>query len=147
MRPERWKQIEDLYQAALEQEPSQRVAFLHSACREDTDLLREVESLLVAHRQGQDLGQEAATEVTHPKPVLSLVGQQLGHYQVLSLLGAGGMGQVYLAQDTSLDRTVALKVLPPEFALDRDRLHRFVREAKAASALKHSNIAVIHEIG
>jgi serine/threonine-protein kinase len=146
MKPERWKQIEDLYQAALEQEPDQRAAFLHSACGEDRDLLREVESLLAAQPQGKDQEQETATQVTRAQPALSLVGQQLGHYRVLSLLGAGGMGQVYLARDTQLDRTVALKVLPPEFALDPDRLQRFIREAKAASALKHSNIAVIHEI-
>jgi TolB-like protein/Tfp pilus assembly protein PilF/predicted Ser/Thr protein kinase len=145
MKPERWKQIEDFYQAVLEQEPDRRMAFLHSACREDRDLLREVESLLASH--GQSQGPETATVVTVPPPVPTLVGQQLGHCQVLSLLGKGGMGEVYLARDTQLDRTVALKVLPPEFALDPDRLQRFIREAKAASALKHPNIAVIHEIG
>jgi serine/threonine protein kinase/Tfp pilus assembly protein PilF len=147
MTPERWKQIEDLYQAVLQLEPDRRVAFLHSACGEDTDLLREVESLLATRGQAQGQGPETATVVTVPSPVPALVGQQLGHCQVLSLLGKGGMGEVYLARDTQLDRTVALKVLPPEFALDPDRLQRFIREAKAASALKHPNIAVIHEIG
>jgi serine/threonine-protein kinase len=147
MKPERWKQIEDLYQAAIEKESNRRVAFLHSACGDDTDLLREVESLLATRGQGQWPAQETAAVVTPPPPGPTLVGQQLGHCQVLSLLGKGGMGEVYLARDTQLDRTVALKVLPPEFALDPDRLRRFIREAKAVSALKHPNIAVIHEIG
>src|SRR5213593_3891756 len=78
---------------------------------------------------------------------LPLVGKQIGHYQVLSLLGAGGMGEVYLAEDTRLRRRVALKLLPSEFTHDPERIRRFEREARAASALNHPNIVTIYEVG
>jgi eukaryotic-like serine/threonine-protein kinase len=74
-------------------------------------------------------------------------GSQLGSFEVLSLIGTGGMGEVYLAQDTNLDRQVALKVLPPDIASDPERKRRFLREAKAASSLTHPNICIIHEVG
>src|SRR4030081_3955753 len=74
-------------------------------------------------------------------------GTQLGHYEIRSQMGAGGMGEVYLAQDTKLDRKVALKILPAELAANQDRMRRFVQEAKAAAALNHPNIAHIYEIG
>ena len=74
-------------------------------------------------------------------------GARLGHYEIKSQLGAGGMGEVYLAQDSKLDRKVALKILPADLAANQDRMRRFVQEAKAAAALNHPNIATIHEIG
>src|SRR3989454_1805029 len=76
-----------------------------------------------------------------------IAGTQLGHYTIISRLGAGGMGEVYLAQDARLDRKVALKILPTDVASNRDRMERFVREAKSAAALNHPNIAHIYEIG
>src|SRR6266550_1460618 len=78
---------------------------------------------------------------------LSLVGKELGHYRVLALLGAGGMGEVYLAEDTRLKRKVAVKLLPAELTANQDRLRRFEQEAQAASGLNHPNIITIHEIG
>ena len=74
-------------------------------------------------------------------------GTKLGRYEIRSKLGAGGMGEVYLAQDTKLDRKVALKILPADVAANQDRMRRFVQEAKSAAALSHPNIAQIHEIG
>jgi eukaryotic-like serine/threonine-protein kinase len=76
-----------------------------------------------------------------------MIGKQLGHYQITRVLGTGGMGEVYLAIDQNLDRTVALKILPVEVSKDADRLRRFVQEARAASALHHPNVAHIYEIG
>src|SRR5262245_1663026 len=76
-----------------------------------------------------------------------MLGDKLGHYSILKRLGSGGMGQVYLAKDTNLERTVAIKILPPEVASDPERMRRFVQEAKTASALNHPNVANIYELG
>src|SRR5581483_9691845 len=90
---------------------------------------------------------EVVTQVIAAQPGPSPIGRQIGHYQVLSLLGAGGMGEIYLARDTRLGRKLALKLLPAQFTRDADRLRRFEQEARAASALNHPNIITIHEIG
>jgi Tol biopolymer transport system component/tRNA A-37 threonylcarbamoyl transferase component Bud32 len=150
MTPERWKQIERLYQAALEREPNQRAAFLKEACAGDEVVRQEVESLLAyePHAEGfiEAPAPEAAAKGLAGHRRHSLVGQQLGLYKVLSLLGAGGMGEVYLARDTRLERTVAVKVLPAELIDNPERLKRFEQEAKAASRLNHPNIITIHGI-
>ena len=116
MTPERWQQIEKLYHSALKLEANSRTAFLEEACAGDEDLRHEVESLLAQQPQAESIVEASALGVTAQamaeKRGQSLVGRQLGAYQILSLLGAGGMGEVYKAQDTRLNRTVAIKVLP-----------------------------------
>src|SRR5262245_16755918 len=146
----RWEQVESLCQAALELEESQREAFLKEACAGDEELRQEVVSLLRFEARGDRFIAEPALEVAAKMVVQepqSLIGQQLGSYQILSLLGAGGMGVVYKGRDTRLNRSVAIKVLPRDKMSDPERKRRFVQEAKAASALNHPNIITIHDIG
>jgi serine/threonine protein kinase len=151
MSPDQYRQVGQLYHAALELEPEQRVAFLDGACGGNDELRREVESLLQAReRAGNFLAApalEVAAEMLADRKEPSLVGRDISHYQVLSLIGAGGMGEVYLAQDSSLGRKVALKLLPAAFTQDRERVRRFEREARSVSALNHPNIVTIYEVG
>src|SRR5262245_26819502 len=150
MTPERWQKVDKLLEEALEKEPDRRGSFLEEACAGDEELRHEVELLLAHENDGQQFLERPALQVVASELVdelPSLVGQQLGPYRIVSLLGTGGMGEVYLAQDSRLDRAVALKVLPTEMACDPERMRRFVREAKAASALKHPNVATVYEIG
>jgi serine/threonine protein kinase/Tol biopolymer transport system component len=151
MDPERWKQIEKLYHSVLNREPKGRAAFLKEACGGDEALRQEVESLLDHQQSAESFievpAMKVAAQGVSENRIQSCIGRQIGSYKVLSLLGVGGMGEVYLAKDLRLDRTIALKILPPALASDSDRLRRFIREARAASALKHPNVATIHEIG
>ena len=154
MRAERWKQIDEVFDAALERDEAERASFLEEACAGDADLRREVESLLAAHDRAATFIEAPALEVAArrlaadaPHAGATTVGRTLGPYQILSLIGAGGMGEVYLARDTRLGRQVALKILPPVFTRDTARVSRFEREARAASALSHPNIVTIYEVG
>src|SRR5688572_18694784 len=148
---ERWPTVKRLHQAALEREPSQRAAFLDDACAGDETLRREVESLLSYEISADSFMESPALDLAakrvRQQVGTPLLGRTLGHYRVESLLGTGGMGEVYLAHDPRLDRAVALKILPPDLVVDAGQLERFIREAKAASALNHPNVATIHDIG
>jgi serine/threonine-protein kinase len=150
MQPERWRQIEDLFIAAFERDTDQCAIFLDRACAGDEQLRDEVRSLLAAHeRAGSFLGQPAlapcaTTNITDP--ARSLLGRIVSHYQVISALGEGSVGEVYLALDLRLGRKVALKFLRQEFTRDPKLVQRFMKEAQAASGISHPNIVTIFEI-
>lgn len=151
MTPERYQRIGQLFHEALELPPEQRASWLDQACGLDTSLQLEVSNLL-AHQVESNafLSRPAlnvAADLLAQNLPASLLGRTIGHYQIVSLLGLGGMGEVYLAQDTQLGRRVALKVLAPHFRDQREQLLRLEQEARAASALNHPNILTIYEIG
>jgi eukaryotic-like serine/threonine-protein kinase len=149
MTPERWQEIEQLYHAALERDESQRAAYLCEVCAGDDALRQEVESLLAQENGAEQFlerpAMEAAAKVlAEHQSQITLVGRQLNSYKIVSLLGAGGMGEVYQARDTKLGRDVAVKVLPLAFVHDAERLARFQREARMLAAMNHPNIAAIY---
>ena len=145
MTPERWQQVAGLFEAALEQAPTSRAAFLGNACGDDVALRSEVESLLQqapSSAVADDLPGRVAADM-FSSPGLA-AGAFLGAYRIIGPLGAGGMGEVYHAYDTRLNREVALKILPAEFVDDPDRLARFTRESHVLASLNHPNIAAIY---
>jgi tRNA A-37 threonylcarbamoyl transferase component Bud32 len=151
MTPERFQKVGELYDRATELDPARRNAFLLEACAGDEELRREVESLLAAHENAGDFIDQPAVEIAaglfRRQSAGSIEGKKISNYQVLSLLGKGGMGEVYLALDLRLGRKVALKLLPQQFIQDPLRVKLFEREARAASALNHPNIITIFDIG
>ncbi len=141
-----WPRVKRVLEGALAREGADRQAFLAEACGTDATLRARVDNLLAASdRVGTFLETPAAVLLDAGREDLS--GRSVGSYQLVSRLGAGGMGEVYLAHDTKLDRPVALKFLSPELAADRTRLRRFHQEARAASSLNHPNIIVVHDFG
>src|SRR2546430_8942082 len=151
MNPERWQQIDRLFHSALERNGGERSAFLAQACLGDERLRQEVESLLASHDEATSFIEtpagDAAAGLMAERHARLMPGTILNRYKILELIGEGGMGDVYLAQDMRLGRKVALKLLPTYLSSDGGRLHRFEQEARAASGLSHANVCVIHEVG
>src|SRR6267142_5866214 len=151
MTPTLFQTIEEIFLAALDQEPDQVSAFLDTACEGDAVLRREVEALLASDQKaGRFIEKSAvplATKVIQNQQADSLVGQTIGHYKISEAIGTGGMGEVYLATDIVAGRKAALKLLPLRFTGDAERLKRFEREARAVVGLNHPNIVTVYEIG
>jgi len=154
MDSERWQHIERLYHSILEKKVNERAAFLDQACAGDEGLRREVESLLSYEGAAADFIETPALEVAAKAmakdqsavAATPLAGQTINQYRIISRLGAGGMGEVYLAEDTRLGRRVALKFLPELLTQDKKHLHRFEQEARAVAVLSHPNVCTIHEV-
>src|SRR5580765_4468000 len=151
MTPARFQTIEEIFLAALEQEPDQVGAFLDTACEGDEALRREVEALLASdQRAGRFIETSSAglaAKVIQNQQADSLVGRTIGHYKISESIGTGGMGEVYLATDIVAGRKAALKLLPLRFTGDAERLKRFEREARAVVGLNHPNVVTVYEIG
>jgi cephalosporin-C deacetylase-like acetyl esterase len=153
MTTERRDRVDDVFQAALDLPPHERDAFVERACAADADLRRAVDRLLGAHDRAQadgfleGRGFESGVERGGSEDDRAAVGQLIGRYRVVHRIGGGGMGEVFLAHDESLDRRVALKLLTGGLAHDEERVRRFRQEALAASSLNHPNIITIHEVG
>ena len=151
MKPERFDKVDQILQGALERDRSEREAFLDEACAGDMVLRSEVEALISSDEGAGSFIEtpafELAAEMMAGEQSKIVAGQAIGPYQVAASLGSGGMGDVYLAHDSRLDRKVALKLLPAYFTRDEQRLRRFQHEARAVSALNHPNIITIFEIG
>ncbi len=151
MKAERWRQVERLYHAALQRGAEGRAVFLAEACAGDDSLRREVESLLAYEDAAENFIESPALEVAaqmmaEGQVATVVAGQTINQYGVISPLGAGGMGEVFLAEDTRLGRRVALKFLPALLTQDEGHLLRFEQEARAVASLSHPNVCTIHEV-
>jgi eukaryotic-like serine/threonine-protein kinase len=148
----RWDHVKALFQQALERAPAERAPFLRDACGGDEALRTDVESQLAAHDQMGAFVEGSPLKALGESAVASFArvlqrDERLGPYEILAPLGAGGMGEVYKARDTRLDRTVAIKVLPASISTDPEFRSRFDREARAIAALNHPHICTLHDVG
>ena len=144
MKTDNWEKAKEIFGEALKLSPPERLRYLDQVCANDSDTRREVESLLASLETAESF---LETPVVKAEPNKLEKGKCFGHYEIVKMLGAGGMGEVYLAKDKKLDRQVAIKILNEKFSQHESNLSRFTQEAKAASALNHPNILVIYEIG
>ena len=151
MEPARWHRITEIYHATIARPLEERASFLGKECLGDEGLRKQVEAMVTSHDRSSDFIETpafaVAPELLLDEPTADLIGQLVGHYRIESLIGVGGMGEVYLARDERLGRKVALKFLPARFTADETQLSRFKTEARAASALNHPNILTVYEIG
>jgi len=159
LNPERWEQISRIFNSAIGLEVEARAAYVAGQCGSDESLRSEVEKLIASHQRASEenfIGGHAAEDAAslllkddkaHAHTTALTDGQQLGSYLIIKRLGAGGMGEVYLARDSRLDRTVALKVLSPDVSSDKRRMQLFRQEAKVVSSLNQPNILTIYEFG
>src|SRR5205823_5493489 len=150
MPDQQWENLKDIFHAAVALPSNERAAYLERTCGGNNSLRHAVESLIKSHEETGNFvdvpAYQAAAEMLVNSVVLK-AGKNIAHYRIVRLLGEGGMGTVYLAEDTKLHRKVSLKFLSTRFIQNRERLRRFEQEARAASALNHPNIIHIYEIG
>jgi serine/threonine protein kinase len=154
MNAERWKQIDELLDVLLDMPDERREEFLSEKCAGDDSLKREVWKLLKSDESADNFLEKSAMNLLAKElaqqedtEAFSLVGRQFGTYKIEKPIGAGGMGEVYLAHEAKLNRKVALKILPAEFVADAERVKRFEREALSVSALNHPYIVTIYDVG
>ena len=156
MTPERWSRLTELFEAALDREPAERAAFVARACAGDDAMHRDVISLIESHERAGDFGtspvfhfRTSTSSSDHSNETEPALGEgvRLGRYEIVTLVGSGGMGQVYRARDPQLGRDVGVKILPHVAGISGDRLARFGREARALAALNHPNILAVYDVG
>src|SRR5439155_4112814 len=149
---DRWLRIKELFGEAAARPPAERTRFLADECPDDAAMRHEVEALLASHDEAGDVFEHrppagsalARAGIAAPGVVYLAAGRRLGPYEIVEIIGAGGMGEVYRAKDTTLGRDVALKVLPESFVHDSSRVDRFRREAQVLASLNHPHIGAIY---